>query len=75
MNIKHNRDKSGFSHHILSEVHDYSNNISSVEVLETCPKPSYLNTLEKFHIYKSKQSETILNEHVFEQFNPIFDIL
>jgi hypothetical protein len=33
--IKHNRDKSGFLRHILNEVHDYSNNISSVEVLET----------------------------------------
>jgi hypothetical protein len=41
-----------YSQHILNTQHDFSKDITALEVLEVHSKTSVLNTLEIFHIYK-----------------------
>jgi hypothetical protein len=53
--VKYNKDKAGYWQHILSTQHDFSNDITALEVLEVHPKTPFLNTLERFHIYKNKK--------------------
>jgi hypothetical protein len=58
--IKYNRDKTGYLQHILNTQHDFSKDITALEVLKVHPKTPFLNTLERFHIYKSKTTGLVL---------------
>jgi hypothetical protein len=49
--IVHNRNKTGYSQHVLNSGHKKARNIADMEILETQYKSPYLNTLEKFHIF------------------------
>jgi hypothetical protein len=72
--IKYNRDKTGYSQHILNTQHDFSKD-TALEVFEVHSKTPFLNILEKFHIYKHKKTGVIFNEQIFYSYNPIFLIL
>jgi hypothetical protein len=37
-------------------------------------KGSYLNTMEKFHIYDKAKGKLIFNESLYELSNPIFEV-
>jgi hypothetical protein len=73
--IVHNRNKTGFSQHILNCGHERARNITDMEILETQYKSPYLNTLVKFHIFKCKKESKILNDIQFDAYNPIFEVI
>jgi hypothetical protein len=73
--IRNNRSKTGFSQHILTTGHAYDNMENMLKILNTQGKSPYLNTLEKFHIYKTKKSGNLLNENCTDTYNPIFELL
>jgi hypothetical protein len=60
--IVHNREKTVYSHHVLNSGHERAHNITQMEIVETHCKSPYLNTLEKFHIFKCRKKGPILNE-------------
>jgi hypothetical protein len=68
----HNRCKTGYSQHILSSGHERAHGIKELEILERQHKSPFLNTLEKFHIFKCKKESNILNDIQFDIDNPIF---
>jgi hypothetical protein len=54
--IRTNTEKKGYSHHILNMGHSYGSSENSLEILNIQEKGPYLSTLEKFHIYRTKQT-------------------
>jgi hypothetical protein len=48
---KCNRDKTGYSQHILNTQHEYSKDITAMEVLEVHRKSPFLIAFERFHTY------------------------
>jgi hypothetical protein len=72
--IVHNRDKTGYSQHILKSGHEREHYITQMEILETHRKSSYLNTLEEFHIFKCRKKGPSLNEMQFDMYDPIFEV-
>jgi hypothetical protein len=70
-----NRSKTGYSHHILDKGHKRAHNINELEILEIKQKGHILNTLEKFHIFKSKKECNLLNEIQSDMRNPIFEVI
>jgi hypothetical protein len=63
--IRCNRDKTGYSRHILNTGHERAGDITSSEILDVHPKGPYLNTLERYHIYTCKKTR------IFAQRNTI----
>jgi hypothetical protein len=51
--IRNNRSKTGYSQHIINTGHECGNIESTLNVLNMQKKDASLNTLEKFHIYKT----------------------
>jgi hypothetical protein len=72
--IRFNREKTGYSHHILNTGHQRAKNTDTMEFLEIRQKGQYLNTLERFHIYQNRLNN-ILNENMPDKNNPIFDMI
>jgi hypothetical protein len=72
LDIKNNRSKTRFSHHILDTGHMHGNIENITEILNLHEKGNYLNTLEKFHIYKDNK---LLNDNYTDIFNPIFELM
>jgi hypothetical protein len=68
-------EKMGYSHHILNTGHSYGSLENSLEILNIQGKGSYLNTLERFHIYRTKQTGYLLNDIHADTYNPIFELL
>jgi hypothetical protein len=60
-NIIYNKEKSGYSQHILTTGHVRAKDVNSLEVIEIQPKGQYLNTLERYYIYKHKEMGKIFN--------------
>jgi hypothetical protein len=60
--IRYNRLKTGYSQHILNTGHERAFDITSLNIMEVQLKGPYLNTLEKYHIYKSKKEGLLFNE-------------
>jgi hypothetical protein len=73
--IRNIRRKTGFSHHILNTGNAYDNIENTLKILNTQEKGPYLNTLEKFHIYKTKKTGILLNDNYADTYNPIFKLL
>jgi hypothetical protein len=73
----HNKNKTGYSQHILNSGHERTRNIADMEILKTQYKSPYLNTLEKFHIFICRRESQILNEMQFDVrvYNPIFEVI
>jgi hypothetical protein len=73
--IVRNRNKTGYSQHVLNSGHERARNIADMEVLETQYKSPYLNTLKQVHIFKCRRASQILNEMQFDLYNPIFEVI
>jgi hypothetical protein len=73
--IKNNRSKTGFSQHILDTGHAYDKIENTMEILKFQEKGKYLDTLEKFHIYKANKTGILLNDNFTDISNPIFDLI
>jgi hypothetical protein len=57
--------KTGYSQHVLN----------TLDVMDVHAKGPYLNTLERYHIYKSRKEGLVFIELQFGATNPIFDIV
>jgi hypothetical protein len=73
--IKNHRAKTGFSQHILNTGHEYNKIEHCMSIIKIQNKGKFLNTLEKFYIYKELKSGNLLNENSMETFNPIYELL
>jgi hypothetical protein len=73
--IKNNRSRTGFSHRILDTGHAYNKIENTMKILKFQEKGKYLNTMEKFHIYKANKFGMLLNDNFTEISNPIFDLI
>jgi hypothetical protein len=73
--IRNNRTKTGYSQHILNTGHEYGNIESTSNILNVQKKGAFLNTLEKYHIYKKQKTNNLLNESGTDTYNPIFELL
>jgi hypothetical protein len=73
--IRNNSTKTGYSQHIINTGHEYGNIESTLNVLKIQKKGAFLNTLEKFHIYKTQKTDNLLNENSTDIYNPIFELL
>jgi hypothetical protein len=71
--IIHNREIWIFISHTTG--HERAKDINSLEVIEVQPKEQYLNTLEKYYIYKHKKMGEIYNELQYDTYNPIFQLI
>jgi hypothetical protein len=71
--IRNNKSKTGFSHHILNTGHAYDNIENTLKILNTQGKGPYLNTLEKFHICKTKKTGIFLTTNVLTPIIPSSD--
>jgi hypothetical protein len=75
MDTLRNRNKTGYSQHIINRGHKYGNIENTLNVLNTQKKGAFLNTLQKFHIYKTHKSGNLLNENCTDIYNPILFLL
>jgi hypothetical protein len=73
--ITNNRCKTGYSQHILNHGHERAHNIRELEILEKQNKCPLLNTFEKFHIFKTKKENILLNDIQFDINNPIYEVV
>jgi hypothetical protein len=73
--IRNNRTKIGYSQHVINTGHEYNNVENTLNVLNIQKKGAFLNTLEKFHIYKTQKTDNLLNEDSTDIYNPIFELL
>jgi hypothetical protein len=73
--IKNNRCKTGYSQYILNYEHERAHNITELEILEKHNKGPLLNILEKFHIFKTKEKNKLLNDIQFDINNPIYEVI
>jgi hypothetical protein len=74
-NYGNNEDKTGFSYHILNTGHSYDNLENTTKILNIQEKGPYLNTLEKFHFYKTKKTDLLRNDNYADIYNPIYELL
>jgi hypothetical protein len=72
---KNNKNETGFSHNILNTGYSYTNIENTLKILNIQDKGPYLNTLETFHIYKTKKTGILLNENYTDIYNPIYELL
>jgi hypothetical protein len=73
--IKTNNKKTGYSDYILNTGHSYGSFENSLEILNMQEKGPHLNKLEKFNIYRTKQTGYLLNNIHADTYNPIFELL
>jgi hypothetical protein len=73
--IRNNRTKTGYSQHITNTGHEYGNIENTLNILNVQKKGAFLNTLEKFQIYKKQKTDSLLNENSTDIYNPIFELL
>jgi hypothetical protein len=73
--IVHNRCKTGYSQHILNNGHERAHSIMDLEIFERQQKSQFLNTLEKFHIFKCRKESNLLNDIQCDIDNPIFEVI
>jgi hypothetical protein len=73
--IRNNKNETGFLHHILNTGHSYNKIENTLKILNIQDKGPYLNTLEKFRIYKTKKTGILLNDNYADIYNPIFELI
>jgi hypothetical protein len=74
-NIKSNNSSTGYSKHILEARHSYNTIENTMEVIKIGQKGTYLNTLEKYYIYKTNKTGLLMNDMNTDEHNPIFEKL
>jgi hypothetical protein len=73
--IRQNKEKSGYSQHILNTGHRYGTIDDTMEILYKNKKGLLLNTVEQFYIYINKKQNSHLNDIYSDNYNPIYDTL
>jgi hypothetical protein len=73
--IKGNNSNTGYSNHVLNNGHTYGIITDTMEIITTGRKVRYLNTLEKYHIYKVYKRKLHMNDTNTDILNPIFETL
>jgi hypothetical protein len=73
--VRANRNKTGFSHHIPSTGHAYDTLENTMKILNYQEKGQYLNTLERFHIHKTNKTGRLLNDKNIHVYNPVFEAI
>jgi hypothetical protein len=68
--IRHNSN-SRYSNHILNTWHIYGTITNITDIIKTGKKGTYLDTLEKYHIYRISKDNLQMND----TYNPIFRTL
>jgi hypothetical protein len=73
--VRCSKPKRGYEPHILNTGHEFGNTEDIIEVVEHQQNGSYLNTVEKYHLYNSNKMKQNLvpNDNLGEQTNPIFE--
>jgi hypothetical protein len=59
----------------LDTGHAYDKIENTMKILNFHEKGKYLNTLEKFHIYKANKTGILLNDNFTVIYNTIFDLI
>jgi hypothetical protein len=67
--------KSGYSNHILNTEHAYGVMTDTMDVITTGRKGKHLNTLERYHIYRTSRENLHMNDTYIDTHNPIFEAL
>jgi hypothetical protein len=70
-----NSNNSGYSNHILNTGHAYGTMTDTMDVITTGRKGKHLNTLERYHIYKTSRENLHMNDTHIDTHNPIFEAL
>jgi hypothetical protein len=70
--IRNNNVNSGYSNHILNMGHTYG---IIMDIMTTEKRGKYLNTSEKYLIYKISKDKLNTNDKYMDKYNPIFEIL
>jgi hypothetical protein len=73
--IKNNKSKKGFAHHILNTGNSYNNIEKSLQILNIEDNVPYINTLEKFQKNKTKKTGILVNDNYADIYNPIYELL
>jgi hypothetical protein len=73
--IRQNKEKSGFSQHILNTGHRYSTIDDTMKILYRNKKGRLLNTVEQFYIYINTKQNSHLNDLYSNNYNPIYNTL
>jgi hypothetical protein len=73
--IKHNRDISKYTKHILDHVHEYGTKEETMDIIKVTDKGSHMDAHEKFHIYKYNRLWECLNEQYTNGAIILLDIL
>jgi hypothetical protein len=73
--IRSNNSNTGYANHILNTGHTYGIITHTMEIIKTEKKRRYLNTLERYHIYKIGKDNLHMNDTNIDIHNPIFKAL
>jgi hypothetical protein len=73
--IRSNNGNSGYSNHILNTGHAYRVMTDTMDVITTGRKGQHLNTLERYHIYRTSRENLHMNDTYIDTHNPIFKAL
>jgi hypothetical protein len=73
--IRSKNSNSGYSNHMLNTEHTYGSIADTMKVLKTEKKGKHLNTLEKYHIYKTSKEGLQMNDTYIDTHNPIFEVI
>jgi hypothetical protein len=60
---------------MLNTGQTYRNIADTMKVLKTEKKGKHLNTLEKYHIYKTSKEGLQMNDTYIDTHNPIFEVI
>jgi hypothetical protein len=72
--FKHNNNKSKFAMHLLENKHSIGH-ISDMKILYTTTKGRFMDTVEKFYIYKETHKNNQINDKNTVRPNAIFDTI
>jgi len=73
--LKYNIRKSNFATHLIDNKHSIGPINEIMEILYTTTKGRFMDTIERFHIYKETQSNNQINEKNTVKPNAIFDVI
>jgi hypothetical protein len=73
--IRSNNSNSGYLNHILNTGHAYGTVTDTMDIITTGRKSKHLNTLERYHIYKTSRKNLHMNDIYIDTHNPIFGVL
>jgi hypothetical protein len=73
--IRSNNSNSGYSNHILNTGHAYGAMTDTMDIIAMGRKGKHLNTLERYHMYKTSRENLHKNDTHIDTHNLIFEAL